>query len=126
MVEGYQDWILIPSTDKEEIARLISSCATVHGKAVVRAKLAPGDAIYVPYGWTYKIASTDRDCEAKGRSVSFSEVGLVAEGVEEAAVSFGEQELHAIKKALSENDLYWHVWRRFTEVLRQRRRRVKK
>ncbi len=127
LAEGSQDWTLIPSNDKVEIASL-TSCATssIHGLGVLEARLRSGDVIFVPPGWSYQIATGDREAEGRQQSVTYTETGLARDFIEDAASAFGEGELQQLKKALNENDQYYTTFRRFTEVLRQRRRRSKK
>ena len=93
---------------------IVSPYLTLHGKPVRRGMLQPYQMIYVPQGWSYMIKTCPKG------AVTVAEARLVAEGIEEASASLGEQEIHALKRAL-ENPL-WHLWRRFTEILRQRRR----
>ena len=70
--------------------------------------------MYVPQGWAYTVQP------GGDKSVTIAEAKLTSEGVEEAALALGEQELHALKKALEEP--YWHLWRRFTQILHQRKK----
>ena len=52
--------------------------------------------------------------------MTIAEARLSEEVIEDAAVALGEQEIHFLKKALF--DPHWHLWRRLTEIIRQRRR----
>lgn len=70
--------------------------------------------IYVPQGWSYMVRNEDIG------AITIAEARLTPDGLEEAAASYGEQEIHGLKKALE--DPFWHLWRRFTEILRQRKR----
>ena len=71
--------------------------------------------IYVPQGWAYIVRS-----RGSKPAVTLAEAYLTSEGIEEAAVAFGSQEIHALKKALYDEP-HWYLWRRFTEVLKQRK-----
>ena len=73
--------------------------------------------IYVPPGWAY-IANTK-----DGKSVTVAEARMTSNAIEEAAGAMGEQEIHGLKRGL-ENPL-WITWRRFTEILKQRKRAKK-
>lgn len=54
------------------------------------------------------------------QAVTIAEARLSEEVIEDAAVALGEQEIHFLKKALV--DPHWHLWRRLTQILLQRRR----
>ena len=77
--------------------------------------LHQGEMIYVPQGWAYIVRS-----RGSKPAVTLAEARLTSEGIEEAAVAFGSQEIHALKKALYDEP-HWYLWRRFTEVLKQRK-----
>ena len=87
---------------------------TIHGYKIQRGILHQGEMIYVPPGWSYKV-------NVKGdKTITIGEAKLRPQAIEEAAASNGEQEIHALKKSL--HDPLWPLWRRFTEILQQRRR----
>ena len=46
-----------------------------------------------------------------------------AEGIEEAAANLGSQEIHGLKKGLYDEP-HWYLWRRFTEILKQRKKNI--
>ena len=94
---------------------IVKPSLTIHGKAVQKAVLRQGEMIYVPSGWSYQVQNKAKE------AVTIAEARLTEEAIEEVAISMGEQEIYALKKAL-ENP-FWHLWRRFSEILRQRRRR---
>ena len=87
---------------------------TIHGHHIQRGILQAGEMIYVPPAWSFQV-------KVKGeKTITIGEAKLRPQAIEEAAASLGEQEIHALKKAL--HDPHWPLWRRFTEILRQRRR----
>ena len=95
-------------------SEIVNPNLTIHGKPVRRGILGHQQMIYIPQDWSYLVISSPKG------AVTIAEAKLTPEGIEEVAASLGEQEIHALKRAL-ENPL-WHLWRRFTEILRQRRR----
>ena len=95
----------------------LSPALTIHGlHKIQRGILQPKEMIYVPPGWSYQV-KVKKGAE---KTITIGEAKLRPQAIEEAAASMGEQEIHALKKALY--DPFWPLWRRFTEILRQRRR----
>ncbi len=93
---------------------IVRPSLTIHSQTLQRGLLHQGEMIYVPAGWA-SIVTPRGD-----KSITISEARMTSEAIEEAAAAFGEQEIHALKKALETSD--WILWRRFTEILRQRKR----
>jgi len=127
-IEGEEpmDWILLPTNARSELAtmtcneggEILSPNLTIHGRTVQRAVLHQGEMIYVPQGWAY-IVST----RGSKPTVTLAEARLEPEGIEEAAANLGSQEIHGLKKGLYDEP-HWYLWRRFTEILKQRKKNV--
>jgi len=115
--------LLMPTNSMAEIDTLVcdskgsmvNPSLTIHGKNVQKALLQKGDMIYVAPGWALQVLQNKAN-----KAVTIAEARLSEEVIEDAAVALGEQEIHFLKKALV--DPHWHLWRRLTEILLQRRR----
>lgn len=93
---------------------ILSPNLTIHGQTVQKSVLHQGEMIYVPQGWAF-IAKP-----RAGKAITIAEARMTSEGIEEAA-TLGEQEVHVIKKGLDGS--FDVLWSRFTEILKQRKRR---
>ena len=70
--------------------------------------------LYIPHGWSYVINNLDD-------TLSITELKLTDGGLELATAALPESQIHVMKKDLQEKDLVRPLWRRFTEILKQRR-----
>ena len=70
--------------------------------------------LYIPHGWSYVLRNLDN-------SLALTELKLADGGLELATAGLPESEIHQMKKELQEKDLLRPIWRRFVEVLKQRR-----
>ena len=98
---------------------ILSPTTQILGRAVRRGSLKPGQMIYVPTGWAFTVRIPE--AEGKPPPVTVAEGRLVSEGIEEAVASAGEQEIHGLKKSLEQD--HYILWRRLTEILKQRKRK---
>ena len=141
LLEGSQEWILIRTDLKSDLAHLRTICnskacledqltyASFDGWCPVthydggpthyRVNLKKGDTLYIPEGWSY-IAKTVE------KATTVSERKLLSPGIETYAALPSKTETHQLNvnkliKYLQSDDLLVGMWRRFTKAIKQTR-----
>ena len=86
--------------------------AEFYGRSIQLVEQNPGDTLYVPSDWSHaRIALAE--------SVFVEETFLVEDSLEDLSYTWREQEIHALKKSLMNNDNYRRQKRRFEASLKQ-------